>query len=61
MYNKSYNIQNQSGFDKVPQIGAFSNYIIQNKASLRNTAIHFGMGKTTVFDAQRSIISVFFD
>ena len=27
-----------------------ANYIIQNKASLRNTAIHFGMGKTTVFD-----------
>ena len=27
-----------------------ANYIIQNKASLRQTAAHFGMGKTTVFD-----------
>ena len=27
-----------------------ANYIIKNRASLRNTATHFGMGKTTVFD-----------
>ena len=27
-----------------------ANYIIKNKASLRNTAAHFGLGKTTIFD-----------